>query len=190
MAMAVNEHANSQTRAARGIGNGFVRRKDRLPRVQMQRARPQERTVQAFQKRCPAIQSSAACHGARPNAIGQRLDQKLPETIRALVDARKLVRERERSPHVRRRRAADKPVRFFRQRKAIVFRQSERRAGGSSSALSKALAACGFISSAVSTMATRHPPAPDVMPKKPASFRISSTPRTVIGFPVLGLMPR
>ena len=49
-----------------------------------------------------------------------------------------------------------------------------RRDGGSSSILSSALAALSFMSSAVSTMATRQPPAPDVMPKKSASLRISS----------------
>ena len=62
------------------------------------------------------------------------------------------------------------------------------RPGGSSSILSSALAALSFMSSAVSTMATRQPPAPDVMPKKSASLRISSTDSTVISLPVLGLM--
>ena len=64
------------------------------------------------------------------------------------------------------------------------------RDGGSSSILSSALAASSFMSSAVSMMATRQPPAPDVMPKKPASRRISLTDRTFISLPVSGLRPR
>ncbi len=39
------------------------------------------------------------------------------------------------------------------------------------------------MSSAVSMIATRQPPAPDVMPKKEESFRISSTDRTFISLP-------
>ena len=63
------------------------------------------------------------------------------------------------------------------------------RDGGSSSNFKSALAALSFMSSALSTITTRQPPAPLVMPKKPLRRLISSTPSTVISLPSL-LTPR
>src|ERR1700688_864733 len=62
------------------------------------------------------------------------------------------------------------------------------REGGSSRSLRSALAAFSFMSSAVSTIATRQPPAPELMPKKPPSRRTSSTEITVISYPVFRLL--
>ena len=64
------------------------------------------------------------------------------------------------------------------------------REGGSSSSFNSAFAAASFMSSAVSTTATRQPPAPDVMPKKPESRRTSLTESTFISLPVSGSTPR
>jgi methionyl-tRNA synthetase len=59
-------------------------------------------------------------------------------------------------------------------KRRIVF------SGGSSKFFRSALAALAFISSALSTMATRQPPSPAVVPKKLLSLRMTSTVSSVL----------